>query len=233
MDKNGCLVMTDRELMATALDPRLVLSPHLLGWQREKARLLLSVEYVLFGMAQFDWMRRKESEMIVVSDSSPQKPAPAAPDTTPASVDDFTPAEDDALGDQEVDMVLGLPTMWGMEAPPVPGALPEPLTAAEVRAEHEVFLTAEFYKVFGNWVTLAGAIDWRKYDPEDELPSTGLISPMQLLDIDVPALMKDIMARDDVGLLPVMATSSEGQIGALLAESFCEGMYSRTQNPAP
>jgi hypothetical protein len=50
---------------------------------------------------------------------------------------------------------------------------------------------------------------------------------------DVPALCKDIMARNDVGLLAVMATSAEGQIGALLAASFCEGMYSRTENAPP
>ena len=71
-------------------------------------------------------------------------------------------------------------------------------------------------------------IDWRAYSTETTFKSPEDIDLMELLHIDVGPLYLKIKAEANpaYGYIPLMASSSYGQIGALNAESFCERMFS-------
>ena len=86
-----------------------------------------------------------------------------------------------------------------------------------------VLLTLQRRKAFKQWRRIQ--VDWPAEFPEANLkPPLDVVD--DLLPLDVGKLYKKIEASDPerrlYGYLPLMASCSYGQIGALNAESFCE-----------
>lgn len=100
-----------------------------------------------------------------------------------------------------------------------------------VVADQTAALKAEFKSAFKAWKKLK--VDWRSYFPEANLPSDvphfDLVK--HLMPLSMGSLYKKLMKTDPLrlayGWLPRMALCSRGQIGTLLAESFCERILSQ------
>ena len=75
-------------------------------------------------------------------------------------------------------------------------------------------------------------VDWRNLYPDHEFSSEDSIDIMELMTIDIGKLYLkyEADANPIYGYIPIMASSSYGQLGALNAESVCERMFSCAGN---
>lgn len=101
------------------------------------------------------------------------------------------------------------------------------MTEADIQAEDRTAAAQEYKRVASKWVKLE--VDWSQHYPDmPEKPD--IIS--DLMGLDIGKLYKkletekDSKGRSKYGLLPVMASCSYGQLGALNAESYAERVNS-------
>ena len=92
-------------------------------------------------------------------------------------------------------------------------------------------LSVEFLRVLKAWRGLALGIDYTTYFPD--LPKVNVLDLIEdLMFVDMGIVYSNIVKsdpqREKYGWLPVMAGCSVGQIGALMAESFCERVISKS-----
>ncbi|KAK3276169.1 hypothetical protein CYMTET_15742 [Cymbomonas tetramitiformis] len=103
----------------------------------------------------------------------------------------------------------------------------EEQVGGEIRAVDLVLeaknLEAEFLTVFGKW--RKQSIDWAAQFPAADLPSEPDLFH-HLLKLPIGQLYNALQETGEYGYLPVMASCSVGQLGALNAESFAERVLS-------
>ena len=234
---NGAgVILWDRELKASLLDLRTVRVPHLDATQQKKALDLLEADYVKYSQqaAKFD------REQIVAREAKAQAEAEAAraevADRAIRGESSSTPAPgpQDVPGPQEVKPVLS-GVSYNNDVNP--WAADETSTEPAVDEEEveqippEVLYKSEFKKVWRNWSRLS--VDWIEHYPDLKAtngPDSQYDLVHDLMPLDMGVLYRKIILSDPnekvYGKLPLMASCSSGQIGALNAESFCERVIS-------
>ncbi|KAI9344980.1 hypothetical protein BDR26DRAFT_932541 [Obelidium mucronatum] len=199
---------SDRQLLATLLDLQTVKCEHLTSLQRNRAKELLFDQYVSFA----EQYTRFEFE------------APAAAEKTMKPVSKIKKWKQSALSDSMVSGVKYGGSGWTDdeddcsedELPVLPPMFQFNKEAARI----------EGVECFKRWRTMD--INWNSFFPN--VPSTDPDLVDDLMDIDIGLVYNNILEldpkREKYGFLPLMATCSKGQIGALPAESYCERMLS-------
>ena len=85
-------------------------------------------------------------------------------------------------------------------------------------------LRDEFDVKFRAWRGHPAKINWSKVDPNVEIRDPSSPDMLELMGMNISALYRRLEENDhsQFGHIPVMASCSKGQVGALNAESFCE-----------
>ena len=224
--------LTDRQLLATLLDLRTCGAEHLSPTQYDKAKKVFSDAYVKFATTAHHFHKAKiekaEREAAAAkaeaeakraaagsgSSSSPsQEPKEAKPSMYSSGVTYGATAHHSSES-EEADIFVA------DELQLEPGDF-EALEGVE--AEHH---RAAAKASLRRWRKLT--IDWRAEFPEMAWPPQGqpLDLVVDLMPLDLGKLYRKISKSDTnrklYGYIPLMAHSSYGQLGALMAESFCE-----------
>ena len=106
------------------------------------------------------------------------------------------------------------------------------LLRAENLSEEELKIRAEkeFDTIIHVWIKYARSIDWLNEfrDQPRDSPKAGeeVDSADHLLPLNIGKLYIQAHQSNKYGYLPLMASSSKGQLGALMAESYCERVIS-------
>ena len=112
------------------------------------------------------------------------------------------------------------------DAVPVSVEAPKPVkTEAEFVTEDTINAVAEYKRSFKNWVKYR--VPWKELYPN--LEGFDLIADLMELDVGIVyihILQKEDPDRSKFGFIPLLASCSDGEIGALNAESFAERIIS-------
>ena len=233
------VILNGRELMASLLDLRTIRVQFLTSTQQQQALKLLESAYVKYAKQAVNFNR----EAVMAREAKAKAEAEAA--LAEAAVKRAAAGEASASAaepepNKEMKQIVTSGASYGAVNPWV--AEDEPEAAGQDDDEcdlHEVHALQsdegykiEFKKVWRNWVRLP--VSWSEYYPDLKPingPSGGEYDLIHdLMPLDMGVLYKKIIASDPerkvYGHLPYMAGCSEGQIGALNAESFCERVLS-------
>lgn len=241
VDDTLTYVYSKRDYLCSFLDPRVL---HWLEDKDAKKALEFFIsEYVEFGLNAFKYnldKQRREEPAVSPAVSPAAAPAAAAPATLPA-VSEVRSATGLVFGKVTADDLFG----------------PDITQAVEVDLEEErkKQLLVEASVVAKNWFIYTDKehLDWKKIDPQVKLQSPtknpeedivdeeddGAMSqpdPVEeLIDADVAQVFRNIINSDadtkkSLGLIPLMASCSRGQLAALTSESFCERCISAANN---
>jgi hypothetical protein len=221
------VIITDRELMSSLLDLRTIRCPHLSTEKKVEAKRLLSEAYVTFAMtaAKFDSdaslaaEKKAEAEAAAAMKEAAEKKGKAASPSTSESKE-IKPIISSGASYSAVNP-------WAVEGEEMSGEEAEP--SEEISPEEGY--KSEFEKVWKAWSTLE--VPWESYYPDITKvhgPSSEYDLVYDMMPLNMSTLYKIIHASDPerkvYGYLPLMASCSKGQIGALNAESFCERVIS-------
>lgn len=109
---------------------------------------------------------------------------------------------------------------------PLTTLVSEEPTPEELQVERER-LSAEFDEAYAEWKKVASGIVWKDTFVEELKHASDPPRLSEMIDLPLGDIYKEDFAPDNnLGLIPLMASSSEAQIGALPAESFCERVLS-------
>jgi len=104
----------------------------------------------------------------------------------------------------------------------------EVVTEETLQKQDEQRAKKDYPKVFKKWVKMK--VDWKALYPNEDWPSGNLDVIKDLMKLDVGVLYKKLESTDPnrmkYGFLPLMASCSLGQLGALNAESYAERVNS-------
>ena len=215
--------INQRQLVATLLDVRTSKGLHLTEQQRSDAQAALKERYIECYVAKRKSQREQTYSEVV--DKEDEEDKPAVKPVSAAAAKGFD------LGSSDEDEVVERPTKKKKE---------------EAKAQDEAAGAVEFKRVFRGWMTQN--VDWQKEFKDEKLPAHGAVltdeDVMDLMNCDVGPLYLKLggmmetkkavgpdgeavqEVRSVFGLLPLMASCSDGQIGALNAESFAERVIS-------
>ncbi|KAI9330864.1 hypothetical protein BDR26DRAFT_922375 [Obelidium mucronatum] len=214
--ENSPIECSDRLLLSTLLDLRTVHSNHLTAAQRKTAKSLLQDEYVNF------------SEQCARFLFEAQNPRPSSPATIAATSKSRKKKID--LSHQLASGFIYGHSAWveynstGSDDEASSELMAPDFTFDKKAAKNE------FERSFSNWVNLR--IDWHELFPTLQVGPLDLVDDLMMVDMGVVYRKFQTMDPDQkkYGFLPLMASCSRGQIGALPAESYCERMLSCANN---
>lgn len=209
-------LMSERERIAILLDLRTLKASCFSAAEFAEAEILLQDAYIAFGKKAAQFQKRKEQKqkevLVDVQGGS------AGPDTNTASQ---LPGHHAAKPDSEFEYDENMFDESGDD---------DELLASPAMPEQTSALAAEFKRVMLAWKKMK--VDWKSYFPQHDIPSQGkpdLIN--NLMELPMGTLYKKLQQTDPhrlaYGWLPRMALCSRGQLGTLLAESFCERILSQ------
>eukprot|EP00664_Eupelagonemidae_sp_cell27_P000382 gene382-9428_t len=207
---NTPIIMSDREKLATLLDPRTVGAAHLTTEQADEAVALLENEYTRFAIQAHAYATLSEKPSEAASEPK------AAGKTVGAAVENSPGKNTDGVARKlDSGMTYG-ESRWEEDEEPSQPVLPKD---EQLRQD----CLAEGRKSFKAWRRLQ--IDWPAQYPDAKL-APPLDAVADLMPLDIGQLMQSIQKSDPerkvYGWLPLMASCSYAQLGALNAESFCE-----------
>ena len=198
--------MSDREKIAILLDLRTLRANGFTADQMSEAMVLLEREYIKFGKQALLYEQRDQERL-----AKQQRTADGRPERSSSK------AEAPLSG-------------FVYDADLYPSTGDESDAAADI--DPTVALCAEFKAAFKAWKKIK--VDWVTVFP-DHFKQGQVHRPdlvRDLMDLPMGKLYKQILQNDPLrlayGWLPRMAMSSRGQIGTLLAESFCERILSQS-----
>ncbi len=221
----GNPVVSRRELIASVLDLRTLKGGHMDGHLESKD--ILQEEYIKFAIKAIEWDKSKQKVGVIhITDGALGSKRKA--DKLLTAERQAKRLETDSL---ESGRVYGRDP-WAAQSQPES----EPVIDVEAALkELNDRLTKQFNDCFERW---------RKIDLEPfviaQKPHLGTaegkpLKPLEvirdMLDLDMGIIYRTLISgdqdRSNFGWLPLMASCSVGQIGALLAESFCERAISQ------
>ena len=204
-------MMSEREKLAILLDLRTLRANGFNEDQMAEATLLLEEEYVKFAKQAQAYEREKEKMDLQARKQKEQRTdgrRSSSKAAAPLSGFEYDPDLYASTDDSDTGLAASFvdPTMA---------------------------LRTEFRAVFKAWKKIK--VDWALEFPDHEFPDKDSGRPdlvRHLMQLPMGMLYKKIMANDPLrllyGWLPRMALCSRGQIGTLLAESFCERILSQS-----
>ena len=223
------LLIGRRELLSTLLDLRTVGCAHLTSDQRHEAVDIFREVYVDFAVqaVAYDravhaaWEAKAQAQAKVVAEEAKAKACGAVSSSGAAS--SGVVEEEERKPKLDSGCTYGESQWSDEEEEDVGGTAaldePEPPEIAQ-RAGYRI----DADKYLKTWRKLH--VDWQSEYPKPLQGKETLDTVGDLMPLDVGTLYNKIMETDKdrrlYGLIPLMATASFGQIGALNAESFCE-----------
>jgi hypothetical protein len=210
----GASIMMGRhEKLAMLLDKRTLGCNHVCSDVRQEAVEIFNEEYVkfykqavVFEAQQLAEIRARETEATTAAPAG----AAAVPESSMASGNKFTGT---TWSDDEEDN----------ESEP------------EMEVDHDAAALSEARRVFKCWKK--HKVDWRELYPHlkaNKAEGASLDLVEDLMRLDVGKLYNEVtrtdLGRKLFGFIPLMASSSSGQLGALSAESYCERVLSCANN---
>ena len=210
------IVMSDRELLCTLLDIRTCRATHLTDEQRRRAYALLEDLYVSVshgvpkekpGLADGDFIHNDEKQPLGTAVASAHGVASAH-----AMLEDdaWTDTEDEGEEPLDADAKLEL------EREEARRACKSAYKALRTRSQ-KLFSTSEWQQ-YVDFVPSEEEEERYDFEPADAM--------IKLLYMDMGPMYLLLETEANLGWLPRMASCSRGQLGALMAESFCERILS-------
>ncbi|KAL1521722.1 hypothetical protein AB1Y20_021377 [Prymnesium parvum] len=200
--------MSERERIAILLDLRTLKASGFKADQFLEAEKLLENAYVMFGKRALQHEQEKqalEASQRAESQATTSSKAAATKDELESGFE-----YDDAMFDDSDD---------------------DANNSGVADLDQTSALAVEFKTVFKTWKKLK--VNWKEYFPDcsfpDDMGHLDLVS--DLMRLPMGRLYKQLIKSDPLrlayGWLPLMALCSRGQLGTLLAESFCERVLSQ------
>lgn len=207
--------MSDRERIAVLLDLRTLKANGFTATEFAAAESLLEIAYIAFGKQAM--LHEKEKDEREAAERAEAKGKEATPAKKAPKRSDLTSGFEYDAGAFDL-------------------SEDESTNSPVVTLDQEAALKSEFKSAFRAWKKLK--VDWRYYFPDYAgFPEIDKDHPQRLdlvnhlMDLPMGTLYKKLIKSDPMrlsyGWLPRMATCSRGQLGTLLAESFCERILSQ------
>ena len=212
--------MGRHELLAMVLDKRTLAASHVTSEQRAKALTVFEEEYVVFSKTANEYEKacalKRREEADAEEEEVEVKPEPSASTQTSSL----------ASGD-----VYDAEMKWSDDEDEDEDACRE--VDAEQAAQDEARRALKAWKKFKvEWLELYPALkEHRAKEMRDKEP---LDLTSDLMRLDIGKLYNEVgrsdQGRRTYGFIPLMASCSIGQLGALSAESYCERVISCANN---
>lgn len=211
----------NREKIASVLDLRVLRSVR--GQEWKDAKEALEEEYIKFSVQYFNKYERqlaKEAEVVDVDVPAPlstTEKGPARKRLKTESAFSNRATLGISYEDQFIDSDSDDASCSSQEDVRQP-------SEEEKQKQDAEEAKLEFRKVVKKW--RHKKVNWRELYPDEKLPEGRLDLIRDLMKLDIGVLYKDIQKNDQsrstYGMLPLMASCCQGQVGALNAESFAE-----------
>ena len=215
------IVMSDRELLCTLLDIRTCRATHLTDEQRHRAYALLEDLYVSFsrgvpkekpGLADGDFVAEPVAGAIHNDEKQLLGTAVASAHGVGAVLEDDAWTDTEEEGEEPLDADAKLE----LEREEARRACKSAYKALRTRSQ-KLFSTSEWQQ-YVNFVPSEEEEERYDFEPADAM--------IKLLYMDMGPVYLQLETEVNLGWLPRMASCSRGQLGALMAESFCERILS-------
>ena len=213
--------LNKHELLCMLLDKRTLGCGHVSSEVRKQATDLFEAEYVKFSLRAAAYNRERIAAEQAAAAAAAAAAAQAA-GTEPA-VKEEGASSGGVTGAALRSGAVFDDTRWSDDEDSLEDSDDVEEVGAEVAALQEAKRVLKAWKKY--------TVDWRALYPELK-DKTELDLTEDLMPIDIGKLYTqlDALDRGQLGWIPVMASSSVGQLGALSAESYCERILSCANN---